>query len=259
MPYAQRDYNEVMGSSGMTIAQIGCFLTAFCDLLERDGKPTDPPTLNAAFGAMGLDDSSENWDWITKYDPLITVKESANNGAVPQDGSSVIVRLQADNKFGTHFCLIDHFQNGQVYILDSWDGVVKPASIYGPITGWASYNKGDDMVTLTQQQVLDAYHAYEIKGDLPNGDPSQAQLDYYSPTDGTKKDAAVMYNDFVIYEHDRRKEQQTIITSLQDQLTKAGGTIDPKLQAEIDNINSNTTATQGIVQRILDKILSIFK
>lgn len=55
----------------------------------------------------------------------------------------------------------------------------------------------------TQKQVLDHFHAYDVLGKLPNGDPSQDQLDYYSTHDWS-----VLYSDLLNYNHDRRDELQ---------------------------------------------------
>ncbi len=53
----------------------------------------------------------------------------------------------------------------------------------------------------TQQQVLDHFHAYEVKGRLANGDPDQQQLDFYS-----SQAWSVLYLALLDYNHDRRNE-----------------------------------------------------
>lgn len=54
-------------------------------------------------------------------------------------------------------------------------------------------------------------------------------------------------------------ELNKIIADLKAQLAHAGGAIDPATLAKIDQINANTQVTSGIVQKILDKISSVFK
>jgi hypothetical protein len=44
--YAQINYPQKLGSGIYTIHDAGCFITAICNMLERFGKPIDPPTLN---------------------------------------------------------------------------------------------------------------------------------------------------------------------------------------------------------------------
>jgi len=145
MAYGQKNYNEIQGINGKyRINQIGCFITAFSNLLERFGKGANPIQLNAAFRDRGIyidvDDGIRDdlgWGSISAYNGNIVVSRSANNSAVPNN--NCIVRIAAKNSFGTHFCLVERIDNGVVYIVDSWDGQVKPASSYGPITGWAEY------------------------------------------------------------------------------------------------------------------------
>lgn len=145
MAYAQKNYNEIQGINGKyRINQIGCFLTAFCNLLERFGRGVDPLTLNREFRNRGayvdIDDGIRDdlgWGSIAVYDPKIVVRRSANNGSVPSN--NCIVRIKANNRFGTHFCLVHHIDGSGIYIVDSWDGGIKNVNAYGPVTGWAEY------------------------------------------------------------------------------------------------------------------------
>jgi hypothetical protein len=152
MPYAQRNYSQLQGGGNggppakYKIAQIGCFLTSFCNLLERFGMPVDPATLNNIFTQRGIyidvDDGVKDdlgWQSVTAYNGQIVT--TVKSGGVTDRNS--IVRLDAKNTFGTHFCLVDSIRADGVYILDSYDGVVKHHNAYGPITGWAvyTYNK----------------------------------------------------------------------------------------------------------------------
>ena len=145
MAYGQKNYNEIQGINGKyRINQIGCFLTSFSNLLERFGKGIDPIQLNAALRDRGIyidvDDGIRDdlgWGSISAYNGNIVVRRSGNNSAVPS--RNCIVRIKANNSFGTHFCLVDRIEGSTVFIVDSWDGQVKKSSVYGPITGWAEY------------------------------------------------------------------------------------------------------------------------
>lgn len=167
MAYGQKNYGDIQGINGKyRISQIGCFLTSFCNLLERFGMPVDPPTLNNIFIQRGIyidvDDGIRDdlgWQSVTAYNGQVVT--TVKSGNVTERNS--IVRLAASNSFGTHFCLVDSIRADGVYIVDSWDGQVKKASVYGPITGWAVYtfNKpqpvGNVSMFNTREEVGEAY------------------------------------------------------------------------------------------------------
>lgn len=164
MAYGQKNYADIQGINGKyRINQIGCFLTSFCNLLERFGMAVDPPTLNRLFIERGIyidvDDGIRDdlgWQSVTAYNGQIVT--TVKSGGVTERNS--IIRIAASNSFGTHFCLVDRIENGVVYVVDSWDGQVKASGVYGPITGWAVYtnNKpqpvtpiGDKPMTPTEE------------------------------------------------------------------------------------------------------------
>lgn len=174
MSYGQKNYADIMGAGGRyRINEIGCFLTSFSNLLERFGIGVSPADLNRAFIQRGvyidIDDGIKDdlgWQSITAYNGRIgtTVK----SGQV--DNRNSIVRIAAGGRWGTHFCLVERIENGVVYVVDSWDGVVKPASVYGPITGFAVYDIINpqqvgvpDMITEADIDVLRIAHS-EIGG-----------------------------------------------------------------------------------------------
>ncbi len=143
MPHAQKIYNEIQGINGkFRIAQIGCFLTSFSNLLERFGKGVDPLTLNRAFRDGGVyidvDDGIRDdlaWSSITKFNP--NIKVVATGVGVPTNNNSIVKFTNLSNTWGTHFCLVADASKG--LIVDSWDGQIKHWSFYkGPKT-WATY------------------------------------------------------------------------------------------------------------------------
>lgn len=141
MAYGQRIYTKTkLGTSRYTIAQIGCFLTSFSNLILRMAhKKRSPPDLNTRFNKahIYLGDGDLYWGAIAKYSPNFTV--TATGGASIPPNRNAIVKLKANNGFGTHFCLVRDIVGSTVYIVDSWDGQVKKSSVYGPIIGWATY------------------------------------------------------------------------------------------------------------------------
>lgn len=145
MYYAQTNYPNVaqgIPPTRYTLAQVGCFLTSFSNLLQRGGREVDPPTLNAYFRDnsifIDVDDGVRDdvgFDTITKFDSRITVK-STGNGAPPSNNA--IVKFVYNNGKSTHFCLVLDAAAGT--IIDSWDGKVKNWSVYGGPKAYAVYN-----------------------------------------------------------------------------------------------------------------------
>ncbi|HMT18545.1 MAG TPA: hypothetical protein PKD15_00755, partial [Candidatus Saccharibacteria bacterium] len=141
--YAQKNYLETQGISGKyRISQIGCFLTSFCNLLERFGKGVSPVVLNAYMRDNGhyidVDDGIRDdlqWGSITKYNANIQIKSTGTN-TLPSN--NCIVKFSGlESRFGTHFCLVEDASRG--LIIDSWDGQVKHWSTYGGPKAWAEY------------------------------------------------------------------------------------------------------------------------
>lgn len=143
MAHAQKNYpNVIQGIRGKySIAQIGCFVTSFCNLSRRFGDDITPNSLNHQLVKRGIyidvDDGIRDdlgWGSITQYNKNIVV-EKTGTGTPPHKNAIVRVPLNR----GYHFALVDRIEKGVVYIVDSWDGQVKKSSVYGPISAWATY------------------------------------------------------------------------------------------------------------------------
>lgn len=151
MAYGQKSYNEKIGGGNggkpavYSIRQVGCFLTMFCNLLERQGRGVDPLTLNRIFIDRGIfidiDDGVRDdlgWQSITAYDGQIVVK-SVGTGR-PPESPLVGLKLKLRGAVGGyHFVLFDHFVGDEIYILDSWDGQVKSIHAYGELVQWCQF------------------------------------------------------------------------------------------------------------------------
>lgn len=155
MPYAQKNYPQKLGNGSFTIAEAGCLLTAICNGLERlDGKAPDPPTLNQFYLEHGLyirdsDGANEDlaWSSITQYDPTIVVTQ-VGTGALPPSANAIVKFHYNSVQTGTpidHYCWVDHIDGGEVYIIDSWDGLVKGPSgyvgVYHQPIAWGTFIK----------------------------------------------------------------------------------------------------------------------
>lgn len=148
MAYGQKNYLDRQGipPTKYRIREIGCFLTSFSNLVRRMAhKRRNPAFLNKRFRDMKIfidvDDGVKDdlaWNSICKYSKNFKVTRTGTSAIPPTRNS--IVRIKANNGFGTHFCLVKDIVGKTVYIVDSWDGKIKKASSYGPITGWATYS-----------------------------------------------------------------------------------------------------------------------
>jgi hypothetical protein len=161
--YRQTNYPEPQGipPTKYTIAQVGCFITSFCNLEQRFGKVIDPSGMNAFLRDnsiyIDVDDGVRDdvgWDTVTKYDPNTVV--AAIGGATTPPSNNSIVKFVYNNGQSTHFSLVNDVSNGT--IIDSWDGVVKSWNVYGGVKAWASYtNKGVNQMTEEQAKELSLY------------------------------------------------------------------------------------------------------
>ena len=143
MPYAQTNYPTVpqgIPPTRYTVAQIGCFITSFCNLMERFGRPMPPSTLNSILRDSKLyidvDDGVRDdvsWDTILKVDGNIGLSATGYGG--PPNDNCIVKFVYDGGK--THFCLVQSAAQGT--IIDSWDGKVKSWNTYGGVKAWASY------------------------------------------------------------------------------------------------------------------------
>ncbi len=143
MAYGQKNYNEIQGINGKyRINQIGCFVTAFANLLDRFGRGVgDPIAMNRILRDNGIyvdvDDGIRDdlaYSSISRVNGNIVVT-GQGNGVPPH--SNAIVKFTGLSGFGTHFCLVADAAKG--LIVDSWDGVVKSWNVYGGPKSWATY------------------------------------------------------------------------------------------------------------------------
>lgn len=155
MYYAQKNYPQKLGNGNYTIAEAGCLLTAICNgITKLDGGSPDPPTLNEWYLQRGLfikdsDGANEDlaWNSISQYDPTIVVSQ-IGVGALPPSANAIVKFHYNSVQTGTpidHYCWVDHIENGQLFIVDSWDGGIKGPSgyvgVYHQPVGWGTYIK----------------------------------------------------------------------------------------------------------------------
>lgn len=160
--YGQKNYSQKMGNGPYTIAEIGCFLTAFCNLLQKYGVNVDPASLNNDFIQRGIylnapEDGAGvkddlGWNSVTAYDGQIKVTGTVDHGTARTAGwpssNNAIVKFYYQSisqptvngkpNMITHFCLVAD-QNAHT-IVDSWDGVIKSPGAYGDPVAWSTYD-----------------------------------------------------------------------------------------------------------------------
>lgn len=179
MAFGQIHYDNIIQGipqGKYTIAQIGCFLTAFSYLLARFGIPYTPPRLNRLFidkrAYIDADDGIRDdltYNSISKIFPSVILVRTGSSAVPPS--ANAIVKMTARNTFGTHFSLVHSIRGKQVFIVDSWDGKVKPASAYGPIKGWATYKlkeKKQSVAGIEKRQISHKIVAGDTLWDLEN-------------------------------------------------------------------------------------------
>lgn len=146
--YGQINYPQTLGTgpSADTIADVGCFLVAFCNLLERFGETIDPPTLNNYFIAHGsylVDGPNRDnlgWGSVSAYDGNV-VSTGIGGAGWPPTSDAIVKFIYKSPHTGqevTHFCLVVDHSAGT--IVDSWDGHIK-ASPYGEPVAWSTYER----------------------------------------------------------------------------------------------------------------------
>lgn len=144
MAYGQKNYNEIQGINGKyRINQIGCFVTAFCNLLDRFGKGVgDPIALNRILRDNGIyvdvDDGVRDdlaYGSVSRVNGNIVV--TGTGLGTPPNNNCIVKFTGLSNGFGTHFCLVQDDIAGT--IVDSWDGQIKSWNVYGGPKAWASY------------------------------------------------------------------------------------------------------------------------
>lgn len=160
MAYAQTSYPQKQGIAPQryTIAQIGCFITSFANLMQRYGVTKSPLNINNELVAKNLyidvDDGVRDdvgWTTIVALYPSTVRLEATANG-VPKSNDSIVkfnYKSAITGSFTTHFCLVKDAKAGT--IIDSWDGKVKHWSVYGGPVSYATYSKKQSAIAPTPQ------------------------------------------------------------------------------------------------------------
>lgn len=156
--FAQKVYSQKLGNSNYTISQAGCLLVSICNLLEKlNGTAPDPPTLDLWYVSHGdfiydkADNASDDLaaNSISKYDPTI-VNTASGSSAVPSSNIAIVRFNYNSVETGlpiSHYCAVDHIDGSGVWIIDSWDGLVKGPSQYESVyhlpVAWFTYVKNN--------------------------------------------------------------------------------------------------------------------
>lgn len=151
MAFGQINYSETVGNGPYTIKEIGCFVDAFSNLMERFGTEVAPDVLNTFFtdNNVYLADPADGagvkdilaWGSISAYDPTIHVTGTGTGWPLGSDNAIVkfIFKSPTTGQQTTHFCLVASGA-GQT-IVDSWDGKTRAPGYYGEPVAFATYDK----------------------------------------------------------------------------------------------------------------------
>lgn len=161
MAYAQTNYPQIQGINGKySIASIGCFITAFCNLEADFGQNIDPLTFNNIYRDNGwfvdVDDGIRDdldWGFIQRWDSNTRVTQIGGAGWPNTNQAIVKFAYTHNGKRNTHFCKVQDSSN-QI-ILDSWDGVAKhiSATWYGQPVAWATYEHSAPQAVIAPEAV----------------------------------------------------------------------------------------------------------
>src|SRR2546421_12934291 len=133
MPYAQTAFpKQTVGDSKLTFPEVGCFVGADSNILEKVGVHVDPPTLNTFYTQKKLytydltDKANDDitWSTVTKYCPQLVVNQIGGAGFPNSDLAQVEFRYKSHTgAMVTHFCAVNSAADHS--IIDSYDGKVK--------------------------------------------------------------------------------------------------------------------------------------
>ena len=273
MAYAQTNYPQKQGIAPQkyTIAQIGCFITSFANIMERFGVKVSPLDINNQLVAKGLyidvDDGVRDdvgWTTIIALFPKNIRLESTSAGKPTNSNSIVkfIYKSHVTGNFTTHFCLVQDAQAGT--IIDSWDGKVKSWSVYGNPVSYATYSKlasavavpprKDTNVFNTIEEVQEAYLLLrgkkasdaEAKGWIGQSKQrffqvAKAEADNYrKSTEAVKKQLADVQKALA---NEKAKPPKEVIKVVEKIVEKPTGL-------------DESTAVKGFFSRLIDKLIS---
>ena len=168
MAYAQINYTQLQGKTvngvkpRYSIHDIGCFITAFCNLMSRYGRQISPDQLDNELAAKNLyidvDDGvfdDVGWSTICAFDPSISIVQTGNGA--PTSDNSIVKFVYYSPRLGTnttHFSLVHSAAQG--LIVDSWDGQIKSWNVYGAPKAYATYTKSNPQPVQTTRSRNDS-------------------------------------------------------------------------------------------------------
>lgn len=112
-------------------------VVAFANLLQRFDIQIDPANL---LNMLTPDDPMVDWWSVAEYVDNIDMGEVDQNGGWPPHNNAIVRLRRIDEKQAgvvDHYCLVADQRVGS--IIDSLDGKIKAAGVYGQPSGWASY------------------------------------------------------------------------------------------------------------------------
>ena len=294
MAYAQTNYQQLQGKTvngvkpRYSIAQIGCFITAFCNLLDRYGKGIAPDAMDNELAKRNLytdvDDGvydDVGWSTICAFDSTISITATGSGKPISND-SIVKFNYRSPNtgQFTTHFSLVLNASAGT--IIDSWDGQVKSWNVYGGPIAYASYVitkpqpvapvQGDDM-PLTRQDIIDEYQVNrganpseaEIAGHLKGGTWRSLSLAFKKENNDRRAAADKLANDLQAQltakqlELDEADNRSDDLNKTIDNLTTRQGELNKIIQVQQNQLTANNCTTTVSIKQAVQVLVQAFK
>jgi hypothetical protein len=128
--YAETDYPELTSDQSSLIV-------AFANLLKDLGYDQNPPSVQTI---LQKTDPIMGWYALPRVYDGFSVEQMSTGDVWPLDRHAIVCQRRLDQKAAgmvEHYSLVSDPHAGT--IVDSLDGTIKHASVYGGIVGWASY------------------------------------------------------------------------------------------------------------------------
>jgi hypothetical protein len=134
MWYAETNYPQIN-------ADHRSLVVAFANLLQKFNTEIEPAELNLI---LTQDDPMVDWWSLAEYMGAVDIDEIAAEavGSWPQSSNTIVKFRRMDTAQAgmvDHYCVVADASMGS--IIDSLDGKIKHASLYGEVQGWTSYQE----------------------------------------------------------------------------------------------------------------------
>ena len=127
--YNQRDSawgNQLIGKSNMTMAEVGCLVTAIAMVTSHYDKTLTPAQIAASSNPFFYNTADMLWTWSGPINGVTATRSRVGYNVAALDaelstGRPAIVRITAGNSVGTHFVVVTKKQDGKYIMKDPYE------------------------------------------------------------------------------------------------------------------------------------------